>query len=371
MSVRFLVRALAAGIFAAGSTAQADNAKPRSGGSSSSSAGAQHHSGSSGSAQSSGSSHGSSGSSGGDHGGAPPSSGGGSVAERRHPRAGTGTGDWPHHGHYYPGYYPGWYYPYWPSYYYGLYYSGGWGPYYGAGGYAGGPAYYTYRSGGDSAAVRVLVDPEKTKVYVDGYYAGVADDFDGMFQRLYLAPGRHEITLKFDGYRTHRMIVFVTPGQTLKIERDLEKGPGDETFEDLSGGRGAREETTDRPPDRDYGQPPDRDYGQPPDRGYGQPPDIGYGQPPNRGYEPAPAPRGGDQPYRPDSGRVRLDVRPPDASVYVDGQFQGPAGEMGELILAPGPHRVEVVRPGFRTEERDVQVEPRSTRTLTIELSRP
>jgi hypothetical protein len=152
------------------------------------------------------------------------------------------------------------------------------------------------------------------------------------------------------------MIVYVTPGQTLKIQRDLERGPGDETFEDLSGGRGAREETTDRRPDRDYGQPPARDYG---------------GQPPDGGYEPAPAPRGGDQPYRPDSGRVRLDVRPPDASVYVDGQFQGPAGDVGELILPPGPHRVEVVRPGFRTEERDVQVEPRSARTLTIELSRP
>jgi hypothetical protein len=345
MSVRFLMLAVAAGILAAGPSARADNARPRSGGSSSSSsAGAQHHSGGSGNAQASGSSRGSSGSSGShDNGSAQPS---GSLAEQRHPRAGTGTGSWPHHGYgYYPGYYPGWYYPYWPSYYYGLY--GGWGPY---GNYGPGPVYYTSGGGGDSSALRLLVEPEKAKVYVDGYYAGVVDDFDGMFQRLYLGPGRHEVTLKMEGYRTHRMLVYVLPGQTLKIERDLEKGPGDETFEDLTGGRGAREETIDRRPDRGYDQPPDREY------------------------EPegaAPAPRGGDQPYRSDAGRLRLDVRPRDASVYVDGQFQGPAGDLGELMLPPGPHRVEVVRPGFRTEERDVQLAPGAARTVTIELVRP
>jgi PEGA domain-containing protein len=340
MSVRFLMLALAAGVLAAGPSARADNARPRSGGSSpSSSAGAQHHSGGSSSPQSSGSSGSSDNSS-------TPSSGR-STAEQRHPRAGTGTADWPHHGYgYYPGYYPGWYYPYWPSYYYGAY--AGWGPY---GGYGPGPGYYSYRTGGDSAALRVLVEPEKAKVYVDGYYAGVADDFDGMFQRLYVAPGRHEITLKYEGYRTHRMLVYVTPGQTMKIQRDLERGPGDETFEDLTGGRGQREETVERRPDRDYDQPPDRG-----------------------GYEPEtalPPPRGGDEPYRADAGRLRLDVRPRDASVYVDGTFQGPAGDLGELMLPPGPHRVEVVRPGFRTEERDVQLAPGSSRTVTIELVRP
>jgi hypothetical protein len=342
MSVRFLMLALAAGAFAGGSSAQADNARPRSGGSSSSSsAGSRHPSGGSGNSQASGSSHGSSGSGSGESQASPPS--GRSTAEQRHPRAGTGTGGFPHGGGYYP-YYPGWYYPYWPS-YYGFY--GGWGSY----GYGPGPAYYGYRTGGESAEVRLLVEPEKAKVYVDRYYAGVVDDFDGMFQRLYLQPGRHDITMKLDGYRTHRLIVYVLPGQSLKIERDLEKGPGDEVVEDLTGGRGAREEV-DRRPDRDYDQPPDRGYE------------------PNT-EPPAGAPRGGDEPYRTDAGRVRLDVRPRDASVYVDGQFQGPAGDLGELFLPPGSHRVEVVRPGFRTEERDVQIAPGSSRTLTIELTRP
>src|SRR5262249_49810233 len=98
MSVRFLMLTVAAGILAVGPLARADNAKPRSGGSSSSSAGAQHHSGSSGNSNASGSSHGSSGqSSSQDNASSPPS--GRSTAEQRHPRAGTGTGDWPHHGY--------------------------------------------------------------------------------------------------------------------------------------------------------------------------------------------------------------------------------------------------------------------------------
>ena len=55
----------------------------------------------------------------------------------------------------------------------------------------------------DSGSVRVIVEPEQARVYVDGYYAGIADDFDGIFQRLSIPPGRHEITVKLDGYRTH------------------------------------------------------------------------------------------------------------------------------------------------------------------------
>jgi hypothetical protein len=72
-----------------------------------------------------------------------------------------------------------------------------------------------------------------------------------------------------------------------------------------------------------------------------------------------------------DSGRLRLEVLPADASVYVDGQFRGTARQVGELELPPGRHRVEIVRPGFRTDDRDVDVEPGRTRDLRIELQRP
>ena len=127
--------------------------------------------------------------------GSHPSSGGGGYlrpsartpAEQRHPRAGTGTG---YSGGGYYSYYPGygyWYGPgYWPSYYYGYW------PYYG-GAYFGLGVHWRllrrrvlrrgYYGGGygdamlptiartpmaTRARLRLLVDPEDARVYVDG-----------------------------------------------------------------------------------------------------------------------------------------------------------------------------------------------------------
>ena len=57
---------------------------------------------------------------------------------------------------------------------------------------------------------------------VHRFYAGVADDFDGLFQRLHVAPGRHEISLKLSGPKTHRVRVYVGSGATLKLDHDLD-----------------------------------------------------------------------------------------------------------------------------------------------------
>ena len=35
-----------------------------------------------------------------------------------------------------------------------------------------------------AVAIRLLVTPRDASVYVDGYAAGVVDDYDGVFQRL-------------------------------------------------------------------------------------------------------------------------------------------------------------------------------------------
>jgi hypothetical protein len=182
----------------------------------------------------------------------------------------------------------------------------------------------------------VLVDPSEARVYVDGYYAGTVDDFDGLFQRLSVAPGRHELALKLQGYKTHRVKVYVTPDTTTKLHYDLEKGQG-ETFEDLAKDAPEGEWPREREPADRWSETEDR---------------------PSRN-EPALA------------GTVRLSVQPDDASVYVDGAFRGSAREASELRLAPGRHRVEIVRPGYRTVEREVDVVPRETTELRVELERP
>ncbi len=66
-------------------------------------------------------------------------------------------------------------------------------------------------------AVRLRVQPVDTQVFVNGYYAGVVDDFDGMLQRLYLPPGEHTIELYRPGFRTFRQALFVSPHARLEI----------------------------------------------------------------------------------------------------------------------------------------------------------
>jgi hypothetical protein len=56
-----------------------------------------------------------------------------------------------------------------------------------------------------------------------------------------------------------------------------------------------------------------------------------------------------------DTGSVRLSVSPRDASVYVDGEFRGSGRDSSSLRLRPGRHRIEVVRPGYRTIEFDLE----------------
>jgi len=311
---------------------------------------------------------------GGSHGGSHPSpgvssssgsSGGGSsyrapsphvptTAQRRHPRAGTGSGSrypgyrpgrpgYPGHPGYpgYPGY-PGWGWGRgWGG--YNPAYWGYWWPYGGAGwGWSGGYGYgvapwgvgatYTYVET-DRGSLRVFVDPSETRVYVDGYFAGVADDFDGLFQRLHVAPGRHEISLKLAGYQTHTVRVYVGSGSTLELDHEMEKGSGD-TFEDLTGGA-PREARRSAPPP---------------------------GATPR--YDPPSTPAAA-------SGELHLSVEPVDASVYVNGEFRGTGREATALALAPGQHRVEVVRPGYRTAEREVEIAPQGVAELTIELKKP
>ncbi len=46
---------------------------------------------------------------------------------------------------------------------------------------------------------------------MDGYLAGSVDDFDGVFQRLNVAPGEHELTIYLDGFQTITQKVYFQP----------------------------------------------------------------------------------------------------------------------------------------------------------------
>ena len=88
-----------------------------------------------------------------------------------------------------------------------------------------------YRYAQPDASVHLDVTPHDAEVYVDGYYAGVVDDFDGMLQRLRVEPGQHEITLYHDGYRAVHQRVYLTRDRTFKIKQQMEKLPAGEVGE--------------------------------------------------------------------------------------------------------------------------------------------
>src|SRR5262249_38516147 len=105
-------------------------------------------------------------------------------------------------------------YSYWGS----GFYDPWWGPY----PYAYPPPFpYRYRDA--VADVRLEVKPKEAEVYVDNFYAGIVDDFDGVFQRLHAPPGEHEITLYLEGYRTVRQRVYLSADNTFKIKYTMER----------------------------------------------------------------------------------------------------------------------------------------------------
>jgi hypothetical protein len=99
--------------------------------------------------------------------------------------------------------------------------------------------------------------------------------------------------------------------------------------------------------------------------------DVYYGGP---GYSvgavPPPA-REAERSYEGPSGRVRLEVRPDDASVYVDDEFRGTAREARIMRLPAGRHVIELVRPGFATERREVTVVSSESQDVLFEPLRP
>jgi len=138
------------------------------------------------------------------------------------PQPGRGTpGIFIPGGYYYPGYYGGYgYYDPWGSYggygYYGGYYD----PWYG--GYPVGGQTTTYTTG-DEGSLRLKIKPKEAEVYVDGYYVGIVDDFDGIFQRLHLESGAHRIEVRAPGYEALAFDVHITADHKTTYQGELKK----------------------------------------------------------------------------------------------------------------------------------------------------
>ncbi len=234
------------------------------------------------------------------------------------------------------------YFGYSPFFYDPFFYGFGWSQWYP---YPYPPPYY-YGRRYDISEARLELKPKNAQVYLDGYYVGVVDDFDGAWQRLDMPSGEHEITVYLQGYQTYRQRTFFRPGQDYHFKAILEP---------LAAG------TAQEPPPQPPQQPPAAGN---PGRYYPQPrPGEGRRMPPPQ------QPRRGEAN---DFGTLSLRVQPADAAITIDGErWDSPEGGSRLIVqLAAGPHRIEVQKEGLRTYTSTVNVRPGETQSLNISLVR-
>jgi len=265
------------------------------------------------------------------------------------------------------GYYNG--YPYWGTYYGSPFWGFGWGwgwPYwYGPWAYPGWGGYGGY--GYDAQAdLRLEIKPREAQVYVDGYYAGIVDDFDGIFQRLRVRPGGHELTLYLKGYRTITQDLHLSGGQDSKIKFLMEplragedsepaprpkSPPPPEPGTDVQPGPPERQAPMPYPPERQAPMP--------------YPPERQAPMPPRQ----MPAEQGGSQMGQ-GFGALVIRVQPSGADVLVDGErWQGPEGAERLVIqLSEGSHRIEVRKDGYQPFSTTVQVRRGETSPINVAL---
>ena len=226
---------------------------------------------------------------------------------------------------------------FYPPYFYG-YYDPFWRPFYGPYGYAGWRyPYYRYGGYGASSAVRLQVTPPETEVFVDGYYVGLVDSFDGFFQRLRLPPGDHEIELYLEGHESIRRALYLTPGETYRVRHEMAPlAPG------------AAAPTRPEPPPAPAAPPstPGRPSAAPP-------PAVGAAV---------------ANPVQ--FGRLVVRVQPSDAAIVVDGERWMGHETVGELLLdlGAGRHRIEVSREGHHPYTVDVSIAPGEDTAVNVSL---
>jgi hypothetical protein len=114
---------------------------------------------------------------------------------------------------------------------FGLYGGVGPNPFYGTYGYGYG-GNYGYGSsspwqptGYDIGGIRLKIRPRDAQVFVDGYYAGLVDDFDGTFQSLRLEQGGHKLEIHMPGFEDLELDVHVQPGRTITLSEQLRPRP--------------------------------------------------------------------------------------------------------------------------------------------------
>ncbi len=81
--------------------------------------------------------------------------------------------------------------------------------------------YYDPIPGRLYGGLRITDAPREAQVFADGYYLGIVDDFDGVFQHANLEAGTHRLEIQAPGFESVAFDVMVQPGRTITFRADM------------------------------------------------------------------------------------------------------------------------------------------------------
>jgi hypothetical protein len=238
---------------------------------------------------------------------------------------------------------------------------GVWDPWYGPGYYpGGGPYYYPEQVRPTMGALDLDLRPEEVQVWLDGTLIGIADHFDGWPRYLWLDQGTYDLVFYLPGYQTLARQYTIYPGVIIDVEDRMQSGEAVRPEDLVSQSTERRDERLERRAERGETTPAPGDTDEPAwrDRVRAE----------REGAE-------GEEPYldaRAEPARLHLQVSPQDAAIYLDGRFVGTGDELVDvragMIVDPGEHEIEVVRPGYASKTRTFTAEAGEEVEMTVEL---
>jgi hypothetical protein len=99
------------------------------------------------------------------------------------------------------------------------------------------------------AIVKIVVNPTRAAVFLDGRFVGHVGEFDGPGQSLQVATGTHKIKIALPGYKTFETEINPLANQKVEVKTELVKGG--EPLEDPSLKGGSASPTNSAPPPPD------------------------------------------------------------------------------------------------------------------------
>jgi hypothetical protein len=172
---------------------------------------------------------------------------------------------------------------------------------------------------GATGFIGLNVIPADADLGVDGTVIGKALKFSDASGLLPLMPGPHAITLSRDGYKTASFTVNVIPQKTIELDITMDVLP-----------QGVTTNAVEQPPT--YKLDLDK------------------------------------------TGYLAVKVEPQDASIYIDDTFYGItsrfSGPDSSIVLRSGNHKVDIIRPGYKSHTEIVEIKNDGAKEISIKLDK-